>query len=193
MKLWNIDNLNEPIFEFFTSSYDYVCDVQWSPVNPALFSTITSGGKLSIWNISKSQTEPIDTVTIIKEDESEKASSSKLLAKNSGGGALNKSVWSQDGLSILVADSTGVVHTIAVDPNFALSNTSDEGKFEIAILSNTKKESSSKAKSIEFTQHRKTPSDPDAAGHIRRQSSNAPFEKSKFGTATLELKDEEDF
>lgn len=29
IKLWNLTNFSEPVFEFFTSSYEYVCDVQW--------------------------------------------------------------------------------------------------------------------------------------------------------------------
>lgn len=28
-----------------------VCDVQWSPSHPAVFSTITSGGCLALWNL----------------------------------------------------------------------------------------------------------------------------------------------
>ena len=37
-------------FLFFFHSHT-VCDVQWSPSHPAVFSTITSGGCLALWNL----------------------------------------------------------------------------------------------------------------------------------------------
>lgn len=63
---WTLSNLSTPIYEFFTPSYDYVCDTQWSPVNPAIFVTITSGGTLSLWNLAKSTMEPVDTFTVLQ-------------------------------------------------------------------------------------------------------------------------------
>ena len=53
-----------PIFEFFNTNYDYISDVQWNPVNPSMFSTVASGGAVSLWNVSKSTTEPIETINV---------------------------------------------------------------------------------------------------------------------------------
>jgi WD40 repeat protein len=57
----------EPLLELVAPTYDYVCDVKWSPVNGSLFSTITSGGVLAIWDISRSIVEPQDSMDILNE------------------------------------------------------------------------------------------------------------------------------
>ena len=43
--------MNKPLhsFEEFT---DYVYDVKWSPVHPAVFACADGSGRLSVWNIN---------------------------------------------------------------------------------------------------------------------------------------------
>ncbi len=69
VKLWDLKNFAQPLIEFFTPSYDYVCDVQWSPVHPAVFVTVTSGGRIALWNLSKSSTEPVDSINVVNDTE----------------------------------------------------------------------------------------------------------------------------
>lgn len=139
VKLWNLAKLDKPILEFFTPSYDYVCDAKWSPINPSVFCTITSGGKLSLWNLSKSTTEAVDTIAVIRQNEGAsmaEAASNKNKAQNNNSNnkdatiALNKMVWSKDGMFIIIGDSTGTVHFVTVQPAFATLQAADEGRFE---------------------------------------------------------------
>lgn len=133
VKLWSLSNLSAPIYEFFTPSYDYVCDAQWSPANPAIFATITSGGTLSLWNLAKSTIEPFDTFTIAKDlEDSASGGKNANAPKNVFLGALNKFVWNNDGSSLLIGDSLGKVHFISMTQS-SVATGNDEGKFEMAI------------------------------------------------------------
>eukprot|EP01038_Epipyxis_sp_PR26KG_P005946 gene5946-8195_t len=136
VKLWHASNFDKPIFEFSTRTYDYVCDVQWSPVHPAIFAVITAGGKLSLWNIVTSTTEPIDTISIIKEDENA-SSNMKNITKSSPLGALIKCCWSKDGMSLLVSDATGTVHLVMIHQTVANPSASDATKLELLIQAAT--------------------------------------------------------
>ena len=111
VKLWNLDDFTKPLLEFSSSSYDYVCDVQWSLINPAVFVTLTSGGKVSLWNLSRSTSEPVD-VLIIDTSKSVNLSTSTSLSlssvvssvvsitsrddsKRENKIALNKAIWTR--------------------------------------------------------------------------------------------------
>lgn len=143
VKLWNLNNMQTPILEFFTPDYDYVCDVQWSPANFAIFSTITSGGRLTLWNVSKSTTSPLDEIHVTEQTHTEEKDNRTAAAPSVAGhrkqaavAALTKSVWSKDGLSVLVGDSMGKVHCIAINKSQVESTTSEEEAFEAAISIN---------------------------------------------------------
>lgn len=43
---------NKPLYSF-EDSVDYVYDVMWSPVHPAVFATVDGIGRLDIWNLNK--------------------------------------------------------------------------------------------------------------------------------------------
>lgn len=156
IKLWNVippddrstmrlaqsrsDNVShlKPLLEFITPTCNYVSDVQWCPTNPALFSTITSCGHLSLWNLCRSVSEPVETVFLSndKVPASEGARRDLGAAVPSGGIALNKSVWSNNGRMILIGDSKGCVHMVTVQENITTFSSSDENKFEILLLGN---------------------------------------------------------
>ena len=36
----------------FEDNGDYIYDVQWSPIHPALFATVDGMGKLDLWNLN---------------------------------------------------------------------------------------------------------------------------------------------
>jgi len=131
VKLWNLNLSTEPLLEFQTPTYDYVCDVQWSPTHPALFSTITSGGILSLWNLCKSTVEPLDSMTITNEPT---VSDSLKTAITTPSAALNRAVWSLDGRRIMAGDAKGTVHMVSIAETTAKAKVGDESRFELAIL-----------------------------------------------------------
>eukprot|EP01039_Chlorochromonas_danica_P000407 gene407-440_t len=73
VKLWHLQRLSKPLLEFGNIYCDYIAAVQWCPTHPGVFAAITSGGKLTIWNIARSVTEAIDAVSILGKDSSEES------------------------------------------------------------------------------------------------------------------------
>jgi dynein intermediate chain len=152
VKLWTLDNFTTPLLEFTTTSYDYISDVQWSPVHPTVFCTVSSGGALSLWNLSKSTTVPIDSVDLFAAEHEEKtqlvqAGSSKVLGKGivstSVVRTLNKIVWSADGSVLLAGDSLGTIHVVRVNSGVFALNSNEDSNFESVVLANAKEAVSS--------------------------------------------------
>uniref|UniRef100_A0A673M3T4 Cytoplasmic dynein 1 intermediate chain 2-like n=1 Tax=Sinocyclocheilus rhinocerous TaxID=307959 RepID=A0A673M3T4_9TELE len=50
VKLWSTKN-NKPLYSFEDNS-DYVYDVMWSPVHPALFACVDGLGRVDLWNLN---------------------------------------------------------------------------------------------------------------------------------------------
>lgn len=135
IKLFSAHDVAEPILEFVSPTCDYVCDVQWSPVHPAVFVTITSTGKVGLWNLSKSTTEPVDTISLLNADDLSHGNSySGKTGGRTSAIALNKAIWMKDGQQILVGDSAGTVYRIKVQSSYAISSQGDENKFELVLL-----------------------------------------------------------
>ena len=146
VKLWDLRSFGQPIVEFFSPSYDYVCDVQWSPVHPAVFVTVTSGGRIALWNLSRSTTEPADTLSIIPEHDELSAGVSAVALSGRGetttaaagvNRALTKVVWARDGLTVICGDSHGALHMLRLHPAAAQPTAQDESRLEMAIVSRT--------------------------------------------------------
>lgn len=133
----------KPVFEFISSSYDYVNDVRWCPINPSVFLTLSSCGSLSIWSLCKSTAEPTETVSLndeigvissVNQPGINKDTGSKLTALSGGHAALNKAVWSRNGRLIVVGDSKGAVHMLHVHESVYSMTAADEGKLEVLLL-----------------------------------------------------------
>lgn len=43
---------NKPLYSFEDNA-DYVYDVMWSPVHPAIFASVDGMGRLDLWNLNK--------------------------------------------------------------------------------------------------------------------------------------------
>jgi dynein intermediate chain len=114
-KLWNMSSSSAPLLEFRTQTYDYVCDVAWSPTHPAVFATICTSGSLFLWNLSKSTSEPWESLSL-----------------RGGRGALNKLTWSRDGRLLLVGDCAGSVCVVTLSTPIVPEG-GDEGRFELAV------------------------------------------------------------
>ncbi|MEQ2225488.1 Cytoplasmic dynein 1 intermediate chain 1, partial [Ilyodon furcidens] len=50
VKLWSTKH-NKPLYSFEDNA-DYVYDVMWSPVHPAMFAAVDGMGRLDLWNLN---------------------------------------------------------------------------------------------------------------------------------------------
>ncbi|XP_053189988.1 cytoplasmic dynein 1 intermediate chain 1 isoform X1 [Scomber japonicus] len=89
VKLWSTKH-NKPLYSFEDNA-DYVYDVMWSPVHPALFAAVDGMGRLDLWNLNNDTEVPTASVTI------------------EGASALNRVRWSSGGKEVAVGDSEGRV------------------------------------------------------------------------------------
>ncbi|XP_055369029.1 cytoplasmic dynein 1 intermediate chain 1 isoform X7 [Betta splendens] len=89
VKLWSTKH-NRPLYSFEDNA-DYVYDVMWSPVHPALFAAVDGMGRLDLWNLNNDTEVPTASVTI------------------EGASALNRVRWSSGGKEVAVGDSEGRV------------------------------------------------------------------------------------
>nr|XP_032622054.1 cytoplasmic dynein 1 intermediate chain 1 isoform X7 [Chelonoidis abingdonii] len=87
VKLWTTKH-NKPLYSFEDNA-DYVYDVMWSPVHPALFACVDGMGRLDLWNLNNDTEVPTASVTI------------------EGASALNRVHWAQAGKEVAVGDSEG--------------------------------------------------------------------------------------
>lgn len=98
VKLWAPAYRDTPLTSWVSHSYDYMSDVQWSPVHPSLFATGSSNGRLGLWNLSLSLDEALTGADGIVVDP-ERADAASGLA------GIHKLSWSLDGRRLAVASS----------------------------------------------------------------------------------------
>ncbi|XP_077404387.1 dynein cytoplasmic 1 intermediate chain 1a isoform X3 [Vanacampus margaritifer] len=89
VKLWSTKQ-NKPLYSFEDNA-DYVYDVMWSPVHPAIFASVDGMGRLDLWNLNNDTEVPTASVTI------------------EGASALNRVRWATGGKEVAVGDSEGRV------------------------------------------------------------------------------------
>eukprot|EP01060_Flectonema_neradi_P033485 TRINITY_DN563_c1_g2_i2.p1 TRINITY_DN563_c1_g2~~TRINITY_DN563_c1_g2_i2.p1 ORF type:complete len:611 (+),score=124.11 TRINITY_DN563_c1_g2_i2:59-1891(+) len=104
-KLWQ-PSKSKALFSFDEYT-EYVYDVKWSPVHPAVFATVDASGCLSVWNILESMETPIGHVDVCP------------------GKACTNLSWSEDGKSIIVGDTLGDVTLFEVSGNEANPKAAD--------------------------------------------------------------------
>lgn len=99
IKLWSI---KQPYYiHSFEDNNDYIYDVRWSPVHPALFASVDGEGRLDLWNLNNETEVPTASVTI------------------AGKPALNQCRWHQSGAHIGVGDNQGRIHLYDVGEHMA--------------------------------------------------------------------------
>uniref|UniRef100_A0A1I7XV41 WD_REPEATS_REGION domain-containing protein n=1 Tax=Heterorhabditis bacteriophora TaxID=37862 RepID=A0A1I7XV41_HETBA len=90
VKLWST---KDPKLRFsFESHNDYVFDVAWSPVHPAVFTSIDAEGNLFLWNLNEDIEGPVSRISSDQEE-----------------GFLKKICWADNGQHICVGDDKGNV------------------------------------------------------------------------------------
>mmetsp|Transcript_22859 Transcript_22859/g.47702 ORF Transcript_22859/g.47702 Transcript_22859/m.47702 type:complete len:819 (-) Transcript_22859:189-2645(-) len=121
-KLWAPAYSNGgPLMSFLSNSYDYMCDVQWSPIHPSIFATASSNGTLNIWNLATSLDQPISGTDGIPID----GGSADDSATSRQG--LNRLQWSADGRRMAVA-SGDKLHVLGVGEDVWKSKGDEEGR-----------------------------------------------------------------
>ncbi|XP_012941096.1 cytoplasmic dynein 1 intermediate chain 2 isoform X3 [Aplysia californica] len=99
IKLWSI---KQPYhLHSFEDNNDYVYDVRWSPIHPALFASVDGEGRLDLWNLNNETEVPTASASI------------------DGKPALNQCRWHQSGHHIGVGDNTGRIHLFDVGEHIA--------------------------------------------------------------------------
>lgn len=123
-KLWAPAYTDKPLLSFLSSSYDYMCDVQWSPMHPAVFATASSNGSLGLWNLASSLDEPIsgsEGIVIDTDDTSTPR-------------GLNKIRWSADGRRIVVA-SADELNVLAMSEEISRPKGDEDGRMMSNLIS----------------------------------------------------------
>ncbi|XP_017327797.1 cytoplasmic dynein 1 intermediate chain 1 isoform X3 [Ictalurus punctatus] len=113
-KLWSTKH-NKPLYSF-EDSVDYVYDVMWSPVHPAVFATVDGIGRLDIWNLNKDKEVPTASVTV------------------EGSFALNRVRWASGGREVAAGDSEGRVWIYDVGERLAVPHSEDWSRLAQVLM-----------------------------------------------------------
>nr|CAG4640756.1 EOG090X03UT [Eulimnadia texana] len=89
VKLWSLKE-NKPLYSFEDNG-DYVYDVAWSPIHPALFATGDGTGRLDFWNLNHDTEVPIASVMV------------------DGNPAITRVKWTPSGTQVVVGDDSGKI------------------------------------------------------------------------------------
>ncbi|XP_037077443.1 LOW QUALITY PROTEIN: cytoplasmic dynein 1 intermediate chain-like [Pollicipes pollicipes] len=90
IKLWSAKE-PRPLYSFEDNS-DYVYDVAWSPLHPALFAAADGAGRLDIWHLNTDTEVPAASALV-----------------DGGAAALNRVSWTPSGLQLVAGDERGRV------------------------------------------------------------------------------------
>ncbi|XP_022254640.1 cytoplasmic dynein 1 intermediate chain 2-like isoform X18 [Limulus polyphemus] len=89
VKLWSLKE-SKPVYSFEDNG-DYVYDVSWSPIHPALFACVDGMGRLDLWNLNNDTELPTASVVL------------------DGSPALNRVMWAPAGHQVVVGDDAGKI------------------------------------------------------------------------------------
>ncbi len=84
----------------FEHADDFVMDVKWSPIHPALFACVDAGGRLSLYHLNREVHVPIASV-----DLSEPGGPRVML---------NKVAWDREGKHVATGSADGKLHILAL-------------------------------------------------------------------------------
>ncbi|KAL5277050.1 DYNC1I2 family protein [Megaselia abdita] len=110
IKLWSLKD-DKPLYSFEDNT-DYVMDVAWSPIHPALFAGIDGSGRLVLWNLN--QDTEVPTASVVLE----------------GAPGLNRVSWTPSGLHVCVGDDAGRLYVYDVAEHLALPRIDEWTRFK---------------------------------------------------------------
>ncbi|XP_067132734.1 cytoplasmic dynein 1 intermediate chain 2-like isoform X7 [Centruroides vittatus] len=109
VKLWSLKE-NKPLYSFEDNG-DYVYDLAWSPIHPALFACVDGMGRLDIWNLNNDTELP--TISIATE----------------GNPALNRVIWTPSGHQVTIGDDMGKIWIYDVGEQLATPKIDEWSRF----------------------------------------------------------------
>jgi len=125
IKLWDAKEPALPIHSFEENSNEYICDVQWSPVNPAMFASADESGRVRLWNMLHSTELPMSTIR----------------TSNTHNNSLNKIKWSHSGCELVAGDDQGKLYVCNINEGLSRMK-NDESKNLVRIVKELKYNSS---------------------------------------------------
>lgn len=99
IKLWSLKE-SRPLYSFEDNA-DYVTDVAWSPIHPAVFAGVDGSGRLDLWNLNQDTEVPVASVVV------------------DGAPALNRVSWTPSGLHVTIGDDAGRIYVYDVAEHLA--------------------------------------------------------------------------
>lgn len=109
VKLWSLKD-SKPLYSFEDNG-DYVYDVKWSPIHPALFACVDGMGRLDVWNLNNDTELP--TVSVSAD----------------GNPALNRVIWTPSGHQLAAGDDLGKVYIYDVGEQLANPRNDEWSRF----------------------------------------------------------------
>lgn len=113
IKLWSLKE-NRPLYSFEDNS-DYVTDVAWSPIHPALFAGVDGSGRLDLWNLNQDTEVPVASVVV------------------EGAPALNRVSWTPSGLHVTIGDDAGRIYVYDVAEHLANPRVDEWTRFQATL------------------------------------------------------------
>ncbi|XP_074593499.1 dynein, cytoplasmic 1, intermediate chain 2a-like isoform X2 [Brevipalpus obovatus] len=101
VKLWSSKDKTCSALHSFEDNCEYVYDVRWSPLHPALFATVDGMGRADVWNLNNDTELPTASVVI------------------EGNPALNRVLWTPSGTQLAIGDDYGKIHIYDVGEQLA--------------------------------------------------------------------------
>ncbi|XP_034124508.1 cytoplasmic dynein 1 intermediate chain isoform X9 [Drosophila guanche] len=109
IKLWSLKD-TKPLYSFEDNS-DYVMDVAWSPIHPALFAAVDGSGRLDLWNLNQDTEVPTASIVV------------------GGAPALNRVSWTPSGLHVCIGDEAGKLYVYDVAEHLAQPSRDEWSRF----------------------------------------------------------------
>lgn len=126
---WSIKLIHNKtcLISFPSTTYEYLADVKWCPMNPFVFACLSSNGELLVYHLLKSITELIMKISLSKIFNEKKVG----IASS----AWNRFHWSKDGKIVFLGDAKGCLYSLDVHESLILRQPGDETKFELVMVS----------------------------------------------------------
>ncbi|XP_069674921.1 cytoplasmic dynein 1 intermediate chain isoform X6 [Periplaneta americana] len=147
VKLWSIKE-NRPLYSFEDNG-DYVYDVAWSPVHPALFAAVDGTGRLDLWDLNQDTEVPTASAMV------------------DGSPALNRVSWTPSGLHVTVGDDMGKIWVYDVGEQLAQPRHDEWNKFVYTL-----QELKNNQADEEIDKLNLSPSGPSSLGNLASLSPN---------------------
>lgn len=110
IQLWSKKNPPDPVYTFEGGS-DYIYDVKWSPIHPAVFASVDGTGSLDLWHLNEDAEMPRHKVQVSDH-------------------AMNCLRWSRDGRHIVTGNTHGQLYLYDVAQEVAVPGDNEWSKFD---------------------------------------------------------------